>query len=150
EFDFGLAVLGRAVGDATYRYVSANIFKGASDTLAYEPYAVIERGGVKVGITGFTTPGVMVWDRSQLAGRLRVRRIEETAPAALRRLEQAGVDVKLVLIHSGLGEPSSYDTSGVGAENAALSLASIVPRPDVVIVGHTHREVRDYVVNGVH
>src|SRR5439155_1403020 len=57
---------------------------------------------------------------------------------------------RVVLIHSGLGEPASYDTTGVGAENAALSLAGIVPRPDVVIVGHTHREVRDYVVNGVH
>jgi len=34
EFDFGPAVLARATGDATYHYVSANIFKGASDTLA--------------------------------------------------------------------------------------------------------------------
>src|SRR5438876_2691797 len=92
----------------------------------------------------------MVWDRGPLGGRVRVRRIEETAPAALQRLEQAGAEVRVVLIHSGLGEPASYDTTGVGAENAALSLAGIVPRPDVVIVGHTHREVRDYVVNGVH
>jgi 2',3'-cyclic-nucleotide 2'-phosphodiesterase/3'-nucleotidase/5'-nucleotidase len=150
DFDFGLDVLGRAVEDATFRYVSANIFKGASDTLVYAPYAVIQRAGVRVGITGFTTPGVMVWDRTQMAGRVRVGRIEETATAALRRLEEAGVDVRVVLIHSGLGEPSSYDTTGVGAENAALSLANAVPHPDVVIVGHTHREVRDYVVNGVH
>jgi len=58
-----------------------------------------------------------------------------------------------VLIHSGLNEPSSYDTAGVGAENAALGLASIplpAPRPDLVIVGHSHKEMRDYVVNGVH
>src|SRR5437763_13894633 len=41
----------------------------------------------------------------------------------------------------------------VGAENAALGLASIplpAPRPDLVIVGHSHKEMRDYVVNGVH
>src|SRR5438552_17732514 len=31
EFDFGTAVLARATGDATYHYVSANIFKGARD-----------------------------------------------------------------------------------------------------------------------
>src|SRR5439155_1752021 len=153
EFDFGTAVLARATGDATYHYVSANIFKGAGDTLVYPPHVVVTRGGVKIGITGFTTPGVMVWDRSQLGGRIRVRPIAEAAPPAMRRLDLAGVDLKVVLIHSGLNEPSSYDTAGVGAENAALGLASIplpAPRPDLVIVGHSHKEMRDYVVNGVH
>src|SRR5437773_991315 len=153
EFDFGTAVLARATGDATYHYVSANIFKGASDTLVYPSHVVVTRGGVKIGITGFTTPGVMVWDRSQVGGRIRVRPIAEAAPPAMRRLDLAGVDLKVVLIHSGLNEPSSYDTAGVGAENAALGLASIplpAPRPDLVIVGHSHKEMRDYVVNGVH
>ncbi len=152
DFDFGRDLLTRATGDATYHYVSANIFKGASDTLVYPPHVVVVRGGVKVGITGFTTPGVMLWDRTQLAGRVHVRRIAETAPLALRRLDLAGVDLKVVLVHSGLNEPSSYDTTGVGPENAALDLASIplpAPRPDLVIVGHTHKEMRDYVVNGV-
>ncbi len=153
EFDFGPAVLARATGDATYHYVSANVFRGASDTLVYPPYVVVTRAGVKIGITGLTTPGVMVWDRSQLGGRIRVRSIAEAAPLALRRLDLAGADLKVVLIHSGLNEPSSYDTTGVGAENAALGLASIplpAPRPDLVIVGHSHKEMRDYVVNGVH
>jgi 2',3'-cyclic-nucleotide 2'-phosphodiesterase (5'-nucleotidase family) len=153
EFDFGGALLARATGDATYHYVSANIFKGASDTLVYPPHVIVTRAGVKIGVTGLTTPGVMVWDRSQLGGRIRVRPIAEAAPLALRRLDLAGVDLKVVLIHSGLNEPSSYDTAGVGAENAALALASIplpAPRPDLVIVGHSHKEMRDYVVNGVH
>src|SRR5881296_1448624 len=153
EFDFGTGVLARVTGAATYHYVSANIFKGASDTLVYAPHVVVTRGGVKIGITGFTTPGVMVWDRTQVGGRIRVRPIAETAPLALRGLDLAGVDLKVVLIHSGLNEPSSYDTAGVGAENAALGLASIplpAPRPDLVIVGHSHKEMRDYVVNGVH
>ncbi len=153
EFDFGPDLLARVTGDATYRYVSANIFKGATDTLVYPPYVVVVRGGVKVGITGLTTPGVMVWDRSRLGGRIRVQRIAEAAPLALRRLDLVGVDLKVVLVHSGLNELSSYDTTGVGPENAALGLASLplpAPRPDVVIVGHSHKEMRDYVVNGVH
>src|SRR5438309_2216562 len=57
EFDFGTALLARATGDATYHYVSANIFKGASDTLVYPPHVVVTRGGVKIGLTGLTTPG---------------------------------------------------------------------------------------------
>src|SRR2546427_7677521 len=136
EFDFGPAVLARATGDATYHYVSANIFKGASDTLEYPPHVVVTRAGVKIGITGFTTPGVMVWDRSQVGGRIRVRPIAEAAPPAIRRLDLAGADLKVVLVHSGLNEPSSYDTAGVGAANTALGVSRIPPpppRPDLVI-----------------
>src|SRR2546426_1080916 len=86
-WDFGPAVLARATGDATYHYVSANIFKGASDTLVYPSHVVVTRAGVKIGITGLTTPGVMVWDRSRLGAGIRVRPIAEAAPLALRRLD---------------------------------------------------------------
>ncbi|MGH7567748.1 MAG: 5'-nucleotidase C-terminal domain-containing protein, partial [Gemmatimonadales bacterium] len=155
EFDFGVAALEGAASDATFRYVSANITRGggegeASDSLMFAPFAVIARGGIKIGVTGFTTPGVMVWDRAQMAGRVRIRRIAEAAPAALRSLARAGVDLKVVLIHSGLGGGSSYDTTGIGEENAAVVLAGVDPRPDVVIVGHSHRQLRDSVINGVH
>jgi len=105
---------------------------------------------VRVGVTGFTTPGVQLWDRAQLAGQVRVRRVAEAAPAALAQLEREGANVKVVLIHAGLGGGSSYDTTGVGPENDAAVLASVTPKPDVVIVGHSHREIRDTVINGVH
>src|SRR2546430_6849295 len=109
DFDFGPSVLARALQDATYRYVSANVYRGGTDTLLYAPYSVIERAGVKVGITGFTTPGVMVWDRGPLGGRVRVRRIEETAPAALQRPEQAGGE--------GGGGPNGRGAGGGRGEN---------------------------------
>jgi len=150
EFDFGLAEFQNAAADATFQYVSANIVKGPGDTLALRPIVVVVRGGVKIGVTGFTTPGVNVWDRAQLGGQWRVRRIAQAAPAAMRALDSAGVDVKVALIHSGLGGASSYDTSGVGPENDAAALAAVNPRPDLVIVGHTHGEIRDTVLNGVH
>src|SRR5881398_2259255 len=128
EFDFGPALLARATGDATYHYVSANIFKGVSDTLVYPPHVVVTRAGVKIGITGLTTPGVMVWDRSQLGGRIRVRSIAEAAPLALRRLDLAGADLKVVLVHSGHKEMRDYVVNGVHfvqPRNFALSLAVV-------------------------
>src|SRR5881628_3119964 len=150
DFDFGVAFLRRAATEATYRYVSANVVDDSGKAL-FASTVVLPRGAVKIGITGFTTPGVLLWDRAQLAvpPGVRVRRIAESAPAALAALDRAGVDLKVVLIHSGFGT-SSYDTTGVGPENDAAALASINPKPDVVIVGHTHREIRDTVVNGVH
>ena len=149
DFDFGLPLLRRAMGDATYHYVSANVDLPAGGSL-FPATVVLQRAGVRVGVTGFTTPGVMVWDRAQLAGQVRVRRVAEAAPAALEQLEREGADVKVVLIHAGLGGGSSYDTAGVGPENDAAALAAVTPKPDVVIVGHSHREIRDTVINGVH
>src|SRR5881296_3483035 len=149
DFDFGLDFLRRAATQATYRYVSANV-EDSSGAPLFPKTVVLPRGAVKVGITGFTTPGTMLWDRAQLAGaRVRVRRIAGAAPSALARLEGEGADLKIVLIHSGFGG-SSYDTTGVGPENDAAALAAMNPKPDVVIVGHTHREIRDTVINGVH
>src|SRR2546427_9063723 len=149
DFDFGLDFLRRAAAQATYRYVSANV-EDSSGAPVFPKTVILPRGAVKVGITGFTTPGTMLWDRSQLAGaRVRVRRIAGAAPSALARLEGEGADLKIVLIHSGFGL-STYDTTGVGPENDAAALAAVNPKPDIVIVGHTHREIRDTVINGVH
>jgi len=150
DFDFGVDFLRRAATEATYRYVSANVVDDSGKAL-FVPTVVLSRGAVKIGITGFTTPGVMLWDRAQLAAasHLRVRRIADAAPAAVAALDRAGVDLKVVLIHSGFGS-STYDTTGVGPENDAAALAAMNPKPDVVIVGHTHREIRDTVINGVH
>jgi 2',3'-cyclic-nucleotide 2'-phosphodiesterase / 3'-nucleotidase / 5'-nucleotidase len=149
DFDFGLPLLRRAMGDATYHYVSANVGLTAGGSL-FPATVVLQRAAVRVGVTGFTTPGVMVWDRAQLAGQVRVRPVAEAAPSALAQLEREGANVKVVLIHAGLGGGSSYDTAGVGPENDAAALATVTPKPDVVIVGHSHREIRDTVINGVH
>ncbi len=149
DFDFGLALLRRAGVEATYHYVAANVEQTSGGPF-FPATVVLQRAGVRVGVTGFTTPGVMVWDRAQLAGQARVRRVAEAAPAALAQLEREGANVKVVLIHAGLGGGSSYDTTGIGPENDAAALASITPKPDVVIVGHSHREIRDTVINGVH
>ncbi|HYX82546.1 MAG TPA: 5'-nucleotidase C-terminal domain-containing protein, partial [Gemmatimonadales bacterium] len=147
DFDFGVDFLKGAASQATFRYVSANVVTDSGKAF-FPPTVVLPRAPVKVGITGFTTPGTMLWDHAQLHG-ARVRRIAEAAPAALATLERQGADLKVVVIHSGFGE-SSYDTTGIGPENDAQALAAITPKPDLVIVGHTHREIRDTVINGVH
>ncbi len=147
DFDFGLDVLWRSLAGAAFPYVSANIFQ--DETLVFQPTTVIRRNGLRVAITGLTTPGVMVWDRRQLQGRVRVGPIGTAAPAALDRARRSA-DLSVVLVHSGLRGPSAYDTTGVGPENAAAQLADGPARPDLVVVGHSHSEIVDTVINGVH
>ena len=109
----------------------------------------MQRQRVRIAVTGVTTPGAMVWDRDQLGGRVRVAPIGpamEPVFAAMRR----DADVVVALAHAGLGGRASYDTTGLGDEHSAAALASLPARPDVVVVGHSHREIRDSVLEGVH
>jgi 2',3'-cyclic-nucleotide 2'-phosphodiesterase/3'-nucleotidase len=149
EFDYGVPAFQRATARRTVRMVSGNVRGLPADTLVFPGYIVLRRGEVRVGVSGFTTPGVMVWDGKQLRGRVRVAPIEPSAARLMPALRRES-DVVVLLVHSGMGGPSSYDTTGVGPEDVAARLASLAPKPDVVVVGHSHREIVDSVIHGVH
>ncbi|KPJ95434.1 MAG: hypothetical protein AMS18_02875 [Gemmatimonas sp. SG8_17] len=150
EFDFGVATFQRAMSGAAFPIVSANLYRLPRDTLVFPPYVTLHRDGVQVGLTGFTTPGVMVWNGQKLADRVLVRRPLPMVDRALRGLEAEGADLRIVIAHSGMSAPASYDTTGVGLENEAARLAELPVPPHLVIVGHTHRHFADSVINGVH
>ncbi|MFL5554070.1 MAG: 5'-nucleotidase C-terminal domain-containing protein, partial [Gemmatimonadaceae bacterium] len=105
---------------------------------------IVERAGVRVGIIGATTPGVTVWDAENIRGRLRFGDIVPAVRQAVEEVRGAGADVVLVTVHSGLNEPSSYDTvtTNVPSENVAARIASEVPGIDLILYGHSHKEVR--------
>jgi 2',3'-cyclic-nucleotide 2'-phosphodiesterase/3'-nucleotidase/5'-nucleotidase len=149
EFDLGLDTLRQIMRGAAFPYVSGNIYTLKGDTLLFPGYTVLRRQGIRIGVTGFTTPGTMVWDRERLQGKIRIERIPAAAARILSAMRRE-TDVAVALVHSGMDGATSYDTAGVGGENAAASLATLLVRPDVVIVGHSHRELRDSVIGGVH
>ena len=149
DFNFGVATLRESLRRASFRVVSANLVNQPSGDPMFARQSVILRRGVRVGLTGFTTPGVMLWDRNNVRGQVLVERIGSTAPAEIARLRQ-DADFVIALVHSGMDGGSSYDSLGVGPENVAASLAAGPARPDLVVVGHSHRQMRDSVVNGVH
>ena len=149
EFNWGLETMHRALGAASYPVVSGNIVVLPADTLMYPPFVVLQRSGVRVGVSGFTTPGVMVWDRENVRGRVRVDPIELRAGDVLGEVRRRA-DLSIVLIHSGMEGEASYDTTGVGPEDVAARLAQLPDKPDLVVVGHSHRAMRDSVLNGVH
>jgi len=149
DFDWGLPVTRGAMADAAFPYVSGNIYTLRGDSLLLRPYAVVQRQGVRIGVAGFTTTGAMVWNRDQLRGNLRIEPIPRVAARVLESLRRES-DLAVVVTHSGMSGPSSYDTIGIGGENAAAALAALPVRPDLVVVGHSHREMRDSIIGGVH
>lgn len=145
EYNYGVPYLDSVTRQATFPFLSANTYRvEPRDVHAYRPWTIVERQGVKVGIVGATTPGVMLWDAENVRGRLRLGDILPAVASAVNEARGAGADVIVVVVHSGLNEPSSYDTvsSGVPSENVAARIAAEVRGVDLVVYGHSHRESR--------
>jgi 2',3'-cyclic-nucleotide 2'-phosphodiesterase/3'-nucleotidase len=149
DFDYGVSAFNHALAGSSFQWVSGNLKVLPEDTLDLNAYIVLQRNGVRVGITGFTTPAAMVGNGDRLRGRLRVDRIEPAVEPVLRELQQ-DADVSIVLMHSGLADYPSYDTTGVGGENVAARVATGRLRPDLVVLGHSGQEIVDTVIGGVH
>jgi 2',3'-cyclic-nucleotide 2'-phosphodiesterase (5'-nucleotidase family) len=145
EYNYGVPYLDSAVRQAKFPFLSANTYRvDPAGVHAYHPWTIVERGGIKVGIVGATTPGVMLWDAENVRGRVRLGDIVPAVRDAAQEARRAGAEIIIVTVHSGLNETSSYDTAttGVPSENVAARIASEVPGIDLVLYGHSHKEVR--------
>ena len=147
EFNYGLPALRRAMRQADFPMLAANATRPDGGQ-RFASWAISTRHGVKVAIVGATTPGSMLWDRDNLAGQVVIRDIVPDVRTSVRDARNAGAAVVIVVVHSGLDEPSSYDTVGtsVASENVAARLAHEVPGIDLIVYGHSHRQMADTVI----
>ncbi|MBC8127312.1 MAG: bifunctional metallophosphatase/5'-nucleotidase, partial [Gloeobacteraceae cyanobacterium ES-bin-144] len=125
-------------------------YKRGTNETYYRPYLVKELNGVRVGILGLTTPGVPFWENRENFAGLEFREPVAEAQkwvAVLRAKER--VDLVVVAMHMGLeadlrtGEVSPGQVTN---ENVAVRLAQEAPGIDLILMGHTHREVPSLVV----
>jgi 2',3'-cyclic-nucleotide 2'-phosphodiesterase/3'-nucleotidase/5'-nucleotidase len=147
EFNYGLPALERAVARADFPFLAANAYR-ADGSRAFPAFRIVERAGVRVGIVGATTPGSMVWDAANLRGRLVLRDIVPAVRGAVNEARAAGADVIVVVMHSGLDERATYDTvaTGLPSENVAARVAREVRGIDLLVYGHSHKEMADTII----
>ncbi len=150
EFNYGVPFLKRAIAQAGFPFVAANVhYRDGRRFVA--PLAMVTRGGVRIAVVGGTTPGSMVWDRDNLnhAG-VTVSDIVPAVRASVAEARRRKADVVIVLLHSGLAERATYDSvaTGLPSENVAARIPQEIPGVDVVVFGHSHREVVDTTIGG--
>ena len=150
EFNYGVPFLEKTLRQARFPFLASNAFR-PDGSRAFLAWTIVDRGGVRVGIVGATTPGSVVWDRDNLAGRIVLHDIVPDVRTAVADVRSAGADVVIVTMHSGLDGASSYDTvtTRVPSENVAARVAREVAGVDLVLYGHSHQEVGDTLINGV-
>ena len=151
DFNYGVPYLERNLRQARFPLLAANV-RRADGRRVVPGWTMVERAGVKVGIVGATTPGSMLWDRDNLrAAQVVIGDIMPAVRVAVDSARAAGADVIVVTMHSGLGEPATYDTvsTGLPSDNVAARVAREVPGVDLVVYGHSHKEMADTSINGV-
>lgn len=147
EFNYGVPTLERATTQAHFPFLAANAYT-VDGKRAFRPWVMLERDGIKVAVVGATTPGSMLWDRDNMRGRIAIHDIVPDVRTAVSDARRSGADVVVVSVHSGLDEPSSYDTltTGVASENVAARLAREVGGIDLIVYGHSHKEMADTII----
>jgi 2',3'-cyclic-nucleotide 2'-phosphodiesterase/3'-nucleotidase len=154
EYNFGLQVLEKARNEAKFPWLSANTYDKRTSSMHYKPYIIKEVQGVKIGVLGLTTPGIPNWENPPNYAGLEFNESVSEAKKWVRILRDTEkVDVVVIAMHMGLEEDlrtGITSPSQVPNENAAVAIARQVAGVDVILMGHTHREVPSLMIrNGM-
>jgi len=145
EFNYGLDFLDNWISQLDAPALAANAVYAGTTVPRFEPFVIktmhAGRGlpPIRVGVLGLTNPGVVIWDKANVSGKVDVLDVVETAARWVPVMRRRGADVIVVSVHAGDSGLSSYG-SDLPVENAAALLAEEVPGIDVVLFGHAHND----------
>ncbi|MFI9116142.1 bifunctional metallophosphatase/5'-nucleotidase [Streptomyces venezuelae] len=149
EFNYGIPVLRKFEEQCDFPLLGANALDAKTLRPAFAPYSMhrlrTPHGkDVKVAVLGLTNPGIAIWDKANVSGKMVFPGLEEQAAKWVPRLRSMGADVVVVSAHSGSSGTSSYGDQLPHIENAAGLVAEQVPGIDAILVGHAHTEIPEY------
>ncbi len=161
EFNYGLPFLNQVLGGglevdgvdaskkcagAGFPMVLANVISNKTKKPLVQPYTLLERTlvakgtdgkevklPIKVGVIGFTTPGIMNWDKRYLEGKVSTEGAVEAATKYVPELRAKGADIVVALLHGGL-DGAAYSPT---MENPGLHLSKVAGI-DAMVMGHQH------------
>lgn len=134
EFDNGIDFLSDMLNYACFPIVSCNYdVKGTSLEKFVRPSMVIERKGVKIGITGVTVdPNNLIFNRNWEG----ITYIDpsEAANKEAKNLKERGCDIVVLLSHVGYVTSDSLGDRRIAANSTDI---------DLIIGGHTHTNLEN-------
>lgn len=143
EFNYGLPFLNQVTHNGTncqgpeFPLVLANVYKTADKQPLFKPYVILERKfdgeTLRIGVIGFTPPGIMQWDKKYLDGQVYVEGVKESAEKYIPEMRAKGADIVVALVHGGISTQPYTPT----VENTTYYVAQ-VKGVDAIFSGHSH------------
>ncbi|WP_207100149.1 thiosulfohydrolase SoxB [Paracoccus shandongensis] len=134
EFTFGTQRVKELIDKCDFPFLGANIYDAEWDEPAFEPYKIIQKGGLAVGVIGQAFPYLPIanpkWMFPEYSFGIREERMQEVVD----ELRARNVDLVVCLSHNG------FDVDH--------KMAGRVKGIDVILSGHTHDAVPEPVLVG--
>ena len=146
EFNYGLPLLNLWIRQLGFPALAANAVSARTGKPAFTPYVIkqVSLGRhaptLRVGVLGLTNPGVAIWDRANVEGKVEFRDMVSTAAKWVPEMRRRGADIVLISAHGGDSGTSSYGPE-LPNENPAALIAQNVPGIDAILFGHAHLEI---------
>ena len=137
EFDWGVDRISKYAEDGGFTFVCTNIYDIRTNEPVdwAEPFAIIEKEGVKVGFIGLATPRTAYTTLKANVENYEFRDPVETITEWVPVVKDAGADVIVALTHLGSFQDKEGNITGEAADLCA------VDGVDAVISAHTHQRV---------
>lgn len=145
EFNFGRALLDKAIRDSKFPWLTANIIDSETGEPAFgKPYVVKHVRGVKIVILGLTTSYIPNWELPEhISGLKFIDSLQAIRTWVDHIREKEKPDVLVASYHGGFerdlnsGEWLEEDTG----ENQGYAICKEIDGIDVLITGHQHRRL---------
>jgi 2',3'-cyclic-nucleotide 2'-phosphodiesterase (5'-nucleotidase family) len=139
EFEYGWRVLARQKHRVPFPVLGANLFYKNTDIHFAQPYSIIERNGIRVGVIGILgQDAATALNPPNIAG-LEVRDPKSIVPEYVKLL-RPDVDLIVLLTHQGKTAPMQTDDEAhpeIKRDIAAdIALAGVIEGIDVLLGGH--------------
>ena len=137
EFDWGINRINKWAEDGGFTFVCTNIYDKRTDQPVdwAEPFAIIEREGIKVGFIGLATPETAYKTLKANVENYEFRDPVETITEWIPKVKDAGADIIIALTHLGSFQDKEGNITGEASDLCA------VDGVDAVISAHTHQRV---------
>jgi 2',3'-cyclic-nucleotide 2'-phosphodiesterase / 3'-nucleotidase len=148
DIEAGPEVYNQIAMEFNFPYLAANAVDAISGHPHFQPYAIVERQGVRIAVLGLVSPGIPNWLPTKLWEGLEFTDLYETASYWVDYIKaNEQTDAIIGLFHSGAGNDTDMESYELLAENAARHIAKFVPGIDVVFTAHDHIQRKELVVN---
>ncbi|MCZ8523547.1 MULTISPECIES: 5'-nucleotidase C-terminal domain-containing protein [Paenibacillus] len=148
EFDFGRDVLIENIKKAEFPILGANIIddKTGKRVEWAQPYTIVEKAGLKIGIIGLATPQTRTTTKSTNIEGLTFADPVPYAKELAAELRAKGAD--LVMVTSHLPGEQDAKSQEIMGELVTLANGTGTKELDAIVGGHSHRRVAG-LVNGI-